>query len=149
MWSIRTREVFGRQTALWAVPDITTLEMLLECNSVHCCSAFRRGLWFKIGKLDERMPCWMDYDFWIRAAAAGAVIRGLHGDHFYYRRHGRSLSETSRVLRGAIQAYLRRKHARLFSAAALDDFDPVVREHVGFFRSEGMPFGEPEFGPRT
>jgi GT2 family glycosyltransferase len=113
--------LFGRRNARWVVPDVTTLQMLLDRNWVHCCSAFRHGLWSRIGGLDERMPCWMDYDFWIRAAAAGAVIRGLHGDHFYYRQHGRSLSDNARVLKSSLQAYLRGKHARLLRAIGLDD----------------------------
>ena len=126
--------VFGHRTARWVVPDVTNLEMLLRRNWVHCCSAFRRDLWAQVGGLDERMPCWMDYDFWIRLAAAGAVIHGLHGGHFYYRRHGLSLSDTARVLQDSVQAYLREKYARLVGAAAgPEGLDGPIRQGVGFF----------------
>ena len=69
--------LFGdRAEERWVVPELTTLEMLLQRNSVHCCSAFRRELWSKTGGIDEQMPCWMDYEFWIRVAAAAREFRG-------------------------------------------------------------------------
>jgi glycosyltransferase involved in cell wall biosynthesis len=111
--------LFGRRRARWIVPDITSLEMLLYRNWVHCCAAFRHRLWSRVGGLDEQMPCWMDYDFWIRLAAAGAVILGLHGNHFYYRQHDRSLSKKAQGLRQALQTYLCLKHGRLLRAVGL------------------------------
>ena len=85
--------LFGATQDRWVVPEVTTLKMLLQRNSVHCCSAFRRELWSRTGGIDEQMQCWMDYEFWIRLAAAGALIQGLHGDHFFHRRHGDSTLE--------------------------------------------------------
>ena len=67
--------LFGATQDRWVVPEVTTLKMLLQRNSVHCCSAFRRELWSRVGGIDEQMPCWMDYEFWIRLAAAGARIQ--------------------------------------------------------------------------
>jgi hypothetical protein len=110
--------LFGIRRARWNVPDVTTLQMLLERNHVHCCSAFVRELWLGVGGIDEEMPCWMDYDFWIRLAAAGARIRRLRGDHFFYQQHHDSLTHRSRRLRGEVRAYLDRKHAALQSISA-------------------------------
>lgn len=107
--------LFGATSDRWIVPESTTLAMLLERNSVHYCSAFRRDLWLKSGGIDETMPCWMDYEFWIRLAAAGARIKGLHGDHFFYRQHGANLSETANGMKAELRAYLRKKHASLYS----------------------------------
>jgi glycosyltransferase involved in cell wall biosynthesis len=98
----------------WMVPESTSLKMLLERNSVHYCSAFRRELWTQVGGVDEDMPCWMDYEFWIRMAAAGARIQGLHGDHFFYRQHSGNLTGTANTLKRELQLYLRTKHAALF-----------------------------------
>ncbi len=106
--------LFGATEDRWIVPDSTTLRMLLERNSVHYCSAFRREFWSQVGGIDEAMPCWMDYEFWIRVAAAGARIQGLHGDHFFYRQHGGTLTETANTMRRELKAYLYTKHAGLF-----------------------------------
>lgn len=87
--------LFGAAQGRWPVPEVTTLEMLLKRNSVHNCSAFRRHLWRQVGGIDEQMPRWMDHEFWIRVAAQNARIEGLHGDHYFYRRHEDSLSRSS------------------------------------------------------
>jgi hypothetical protein len=109
--------LFGARRARWPVPEVTTLAMLLERNHVHCCSAFRRSLWSQVGGIDEQMPCWMDYDFWIRVAASGAQIWGLHGDYFFYQQHGDSLSSRAHALREELRDYLLRKHAGLLREA--------------------------------
>jgi len=110
--------LFGASQDRWVVPDVTTLRMLLQRNSVHCCSAFRRELWSRTGGIDEQMPCWMDYEFWIRLAAAGARIQGLHGDHFFHRRHADSLSNHAATIQHELRQYLHQKHAGLYEALA-------------------------------
>ena len=110
--------LFGATQDRWVVPEVTTLKMLLQRNSVHCCSAFRRQLWSRMGGIDEQMPCWMDYEFWIRLAAAGARIQGLHGDHFFHRRHGDSLSSYAATIQHELRQYLRQKHTHLFESCS-------------------------------
>ena len=107
--------LFGDREDRWIVPELTTLEMLLKRNPVHCTSAFRRQLWEMTGGIDEQMPCWMDYEFWIRVAAAGARIVGLHGDHFFYRTHTPSLSGTAAGRESDLRQFLREKHAELYA----------------------------------
>ncbi len=100
----------------WVVPESTTLRMLLNRNTVHYCSAFRREFWKQAGCIDEAMPCWMDYEFWIRVAEAGARIHALHGDHFFYRQHGSNLTATAKTMERELRAYLRKKHSALFQS---------------------------------
>ncbi len=108
--------LFGAVEDRWIVPESTTLRMLLDRNSVHYCSAFRREFWKQAGGIDEDMPCWMDYEFWIRVAEAGARIHALHGEHFFYRQHGRNLTATAKTMERELRTYLRRKHAGLFQS---------------------------------
>jgi len=108
--------LFGAIEDRWIVPESTTLRMLLDRNSVHYCAAFRRELWSQAGGIDEDMPCWMDYEFWIRAAAAGARIEGLHGNHFFYRQHSGNLTATAKMMEPELRGYLRSKHAGLFQS---------------------------------
>ncbi len=111
--------LFGARQERWNVPESTTLEMLLQRNSVHCSSAFRRQLWLEAGGIDEQMPCWMDYEFWIRLAAAGARIQGLHGEHFFYRTHTGSLSDSAAQIKTELRQYLREKHAGLYARCSM------------------------------
>jgi GT2 family glycosyltransferase len=85
--------LFGAESGRWPTPATTTLPMLLERNSIHYCSAFRRSWWAEVGGFDDKCDLgWEDYDFWIRAVARGARVSAVRGDHFHYRRHEHSRS---------------------------------------------------------
>jgi hypothetical protein len=60
-------------------------DMLFRRNTVHRCAAFRRSFWTRVGGFDETAPGWGDHDFRIRAAAAGARIEALRGNHVFCR----------------------------------------------------------------
>ena len=92
------------------------LQMMLKRNYVHCAAAFRRSLWGQVGGFDEELTQWLDYDFWIRLVAAGARVRALPGEHFFYRRHSRSLSARG-ADRSDLQRRLEAKHEALFATA--------------------------------
>ncbi len=106
--------LFGNQTARWEVPPSVHLQDLLSQNRVHTCAAFRRSYWVEVGGIDEQMANWQDYEFWLRLAAAGARIKKLPGDHFYYRKHGVSKSTESRKHRQQLLNYIHSKHKHLF-----------------------------------
>jgi len=110
--------LFGESQERWVVPEVTTYNMLLERNPVHCSSAFRRELWARTGGIDEHIPCWEDYHFWVRLAAAGARIQGLHGSHFLHRRHRDSLSRARNGNRAGFLEHIRQSDARLFESFA-------------------------------
>jgi glycosyltransferase involved in cell wall biosynthesis len=110
--------LFGASQDRWVVPEVTTLKMLLQRNSVHCCSAFRRDLWSRTGGIDERMPGWEDYEFWIRLAAVGARIQKLHGDHFFHRRHENCRSNYALTIEQELRQCLRQKHTHLFESCS-------------------------------
>jgi hypothetical protein len=103
--------LFGDRRARWQVPENVSFQMLLQRNFVHCCAAFRRSYWAQAGGMDETMDLWADYDFWIRLANAGARIRRLAGDHFYYRKHGPSKSSYSALIRDQLKANIGQKYA--------------------------------------
>jgi hypothetical protein len=108
--------LFGLTTGRWAVPPTVDLPMLLERNRVHCAAAFRRGLWAQVGGFDENLRRWLDYDFWIRLAAAGARIRAVPGDHFFYRQHDASLSRQPADV-AVLRQRLREKHSDLYRSS--------------------------------
>lgn len=111
--------LFGSESGRWPAPAVTTLPMLLRHNSIHYCSAFRRGLWTEVGGFDEAFDYWQDYDFWIRAVARGARVRSVIGDHFHYRRHDRSRSSENAGIRDRLRRSIRAKHERLFARCKL------------------------------
>jgi hypothetical protein len=72
-----------------------------------------------VGGIDEQIPCWEDYHFWVRLAAAGARIQGLHGDHFFHRRHEASLSVARGGKRVEFLEHIRQRDASLFESFAM------------------------------
>jgi glycosyltransferase involved in cell wall biosynthesis len=106
--------LFGDISTRWPVPETVTLSMQLDRNFVHCCAAFRRSYWAQVGGLDEQMKNWEDYEFWIRLASAGARIRKLTGDHFYYRKHGSSRSGEVKNNELNLKKYIEDKHRHLY-----------------------------------
>ncbi|MCE7988992.1 MAG: glycosyltransferase family 2 protein [Caldilinea sp. CFX5] len=102
--------LFGNKQARWVVPERVTVDMLRQRNHVHCAAAFRRTYWTQVGGVAEEMTHWMDYDFWIRLAKAGARIQRVAGDHFYYRKHGNSKSTESAAKRPELMQLIRQRH---------------------------------------
>ena len=107
--------LFGASQSRWPVPDVMTLPQLLKHNLVHYCSAFGWGYWAQVDGFDEKMIYLEDYDFWIRLAEAGARIRKLPGDHFYYRQHAGSKTNESDGMQPQLFAQLRQKHSHLYA----------------------------------
>jgi hypothetical protein len=67
---------------------------------------FRREVVNAIGEFDERFRTNEDYDFWIRAAAAGFTFARNPVPLAYYRRHANSLSASDvRMLNGILRVY--------------------------------------------
>ncbi|MEO6732285.1 MAG: glycosyltransferase family 2 protein [Ferruginibacter sp.] len=108
--------LFGDENLRWEVPENISVSMLLNRNQVHTSAAFRRSYWAQVGGIDESMENWQDYEFWIRLAAAGARIKRLPGDHFFYRKHGYSKSSESKLNSQRLKDYIRSKHTKLFQS---------------------------------
>ncbi|MDX1410887.1 MAG: glycosyltransferase family A protein [Nitrospirales bacterium] len=106
--------LFGNRNERWCVPEKVTLPMLLQRNFVHTAAGFRRTHWTKVGGYDETMRAWQDYELWIRLAAAGARIRRIEGNHFYYRRHGHSITSEARIIKSQLRSYIQKKHCSLY-----------------------------------
>lgn len=62
---------FGMDSGRVVPPDMT-LETLLPYNQIDALALIRRSLLDRLGGWDEQLPFWEDWDFWLRAADAGA-----------------------------------------------------------------------------
>ena len=85
-------------------PDLETI--LRDETAVFIMSVFRRGVVDHIGGFDERFRTNEDFDFWIRAAAAGFRFARNAKPLGFYRRHANSLSASDvRMLSGILRVY--------------------------------------------
>lgn len=88
----------------------------ITSNYVMCASMIRRSVFERGHRYDEQMRLgYEDWDFWITLTGEG--LRGVHVPDvdFQYRKRAESmLSESGRV-HDEVMAYIRRKHAALFT----------------------------------
>lgn len=82
---------------------------LVQRNCVGPSFLYRRQVQERVGCYSEKFFLAEDYDFWLRAAAAGFRFQPLHIDVYFYRIHKKSLSSTKKpnVRKVADQALLR------------------------------------------
>ena len=104
----------GRPARPWPDrrPQPTLRSILADEASVFIMSIFRRRVYDAIGGFDETLCTAEDYDFWVRAAAAGFQFLRNDQPLGYYRRHAASLSaDDVRMLTGAIRVYQKIRQA--------------------------------------
>ena len=89
------------------VRPISMLEMIRRENAIHIFSVFRRSVVDRIGRFDEAFRGNEDYDFWLRAAAAGCQFVADFTPGGYYRRRADSLSADERQMIKGIMSVLR------------------------------------------
>ena len=93
-------------------PDPDLRQLLEDETAVFIMSVFRRRVYETIGGFDEAFRSNEDYDFWLRAAAAG--FRFVRNDRpaGYYRRRADSLSaDEVRMLTGILRVYAKTRPA--------------------------------------
>ena len=102
-------------------PDPDLASILADEESVFIMTVFRRAVYDRIGGFDETMRTNEDFDYWIRAAAAGFVFARNDRPLGSYRRRPDSLSaDEERMLRGILRVY----------AKAADTFADRPRERA-------------------
>lgn len=87
-------------------PILPAVELITDECAVFIMTVFRRAVYVSIGGFDETQWHSEDYDFWLRAALAGFVVRRNPQPLGEYRVRGDSLSRNrSRMIRGMLQTF--------------------------------------------
>jgi GT2 family glycosyltransferase len=112
---------FGEEAWDWTPTDCT-LAMLLRENTVNGAALLRREVFESLGGFDESFTdgC-EDWEFWIRATAAGYRGTIIPEFLFRYRRRGTSMSRAMHRAPGmpTLHAQLMRRHEAAFQAHLL------------------------------
>jgi glycosyltransferase involved in cell wall biosynthesis len=114
-------------------PQPTLIDIIADETAIFIMSVFRRRVYETIGGFDETLRTNEDYDYWLRAAAAG--FRFFRNDRplCRYRRRNDSLSANNmRMLRGILRVYEKLRPSLARDHAALTTLDRQARR----FRAE-------------
>jgi glycosyltransferase involved in cell wall biosynthesis len=85
-------------------PDLAAI--VADEEAIFIMSVMRRRVYETIGPFDESLRTNEDYDYWLRAAAAGFTFARNERPLAHYRRRGDSLSANEvRMLRGILRVY--------------------------------------------
>lgn len=68
-------------------PPESPSEGILDHNTMYFSSMFKKSLWQAVGGLDENIPTYEDWDFWIRCVKKGAIVNTVKEPLFLYRIH--------------------------------------------------------------
>ena len=98
----------GQPARPWpdARPQPTLATIIADEESIFIMSVFRREVYARLGDFDESMRTNEDYDYWLRAAAAGFHFARQDRPLGQYRIRGDSLSASDeRMLAGILRVY--------------------------------------------
>lgn len=114
-------------------PILTLTDLITHESSVFIMTVFRRAVFDTIGGMDETQWTSEDYDFWLRAAAAGFVFRRNPQPLGWYRVRGTSLSRNRvRMLQGMLRTFDKTRARVADDAAALR----AVERQIARFEAE-------------
>jgi glycosyltransferase involved in cell wall biosynthesis len=112
-------------------PDLASI--IEDERAVFIMSVFRRGVYDAIGGFDQTMRTNEDYDFWLRAAAAGFRFARNDRPLCLYRIRGDSLSANEvKMLRGILYVYGKLRAA----SGARPDALALVDAQIARFETE-------------
>lgn len=105
---------FGDEDWIW-MPPAFNLQKLLYENTVTVTSLVRKQAWEDAGGYNEEMRLgYEDWDFWISLAEAGWEGTQIPEPLFLYRKHGRTMINSSREKHDIIVEQIRNNHPRLY-----------------------------------
>lgn len=108
-------DVFGIMPMKLGMPEFSRDEVYRNCVP-YVTALFRRSLWERVGGFDGDQP-YIDWDFWIRCAEAGATAVHLAGEYLYRQRVDGN--NATRVMdHGAALARLKTKHPQVEAVTA-------------------------------
>ena len=117
-------EYFGGKTGRWSVGEYS-LQKLMLGNYIDACSVFRKSVWEKAGRYDEKMPFMglEDWDLWLRFSFNGFKFQYLPQVLFYYRVQDSSMLKSLSFSKNAVlNNYIEKKYRGYLDRKYLNDF---------------------------
>ncbi|MCL6443482.1 MAG: glycosyltransferase [Alicyclobacillus sp.] len=104
---------FGTQDDIWH-PRPYDYSALLHDNYIAAGSVYRRKVWEDVDGYDVTMKSYEDWDFWIRAGAAGHTGYWIPEPLFYYRKSEMSMLVWAHQRRKELIRFIRTKNKEIY-----------------------------------
>jgi len=109
---------FGERHIMMTPTSPTSLERVLQSNTIYCNSMFSKRMWEQVGGFDENETIRLgreDHEFWIRLLAEGCHVRTSEFVALRYRVHGSNMTKmTLHPNWKKINEYFYKKHFGLY-----------------------------------
>lgn len=109
---------FGERHVINVPPETTTLERVMQANTIYCNALFPKQAWVDIGGFDESETMrlgYEDWEAWIRMLAMGYHVNTSDFIALRYRCHeGQMTQATSHPNRQILYKYIYEKHKNLY-----------------------------------
>jgi glycosyltransferase involved in cell wall biosynthesis len=110
---------FGERHIMMTPTYPTSLERIMQSNTIYCNAVFSKKMWSEVGGYDESETMrlgYEDWEFWIRILNAGCYVRASDFVALRYRVHGSNMTkETSHPNRQKLYKYIYDKHQDLYN----------------------------------
>lgn len=114
---------FGDRHVINVPPPITTLEKVMQANTMYCNTMFPKKAWEEVGGYDESETMRLGYEDWefnIRVLAAGYAVRTSDFIALRYRVHeGQMTQATAHPKRQTLYRYIYEKHRDMYESKHL------------------------------
>lgn len=101
------------------IPNPTSLERVMQSNTIYCNAVFSKRMWQQVGGYDESETIrlgYEDWEFWIRMLEAGCKVNSSDFIALRYRCHdGQMTQATSHPNRQKLYKYIYEKHRELYN----------------------------------
>ena len=115
---------FGERHVVFMANPKTSLERIMQSNTVFCNAMFPRQAWVDVGGFDESETMrlgWEDYEFWLRCMVAGYKVNTSDFIALRYRCHeGQMTQATTFPNREILAKYIMNKHKEIYEEKGLE-----------------------------
>jgi len=109
---------FGERHIVMTPTYPTSLQRVMQSNTIYCNAVFSKKMWSEVGGYDESETMrlgYEDWEFWVRMLKAGCYVRGSDFIALRYRVHGNNMTkETARPNMQKLYKYIYDKHIDLY-----------------------------------
>ncbi len=123
-----TVQSFGEKVSSWKAKEVDKAK-LIRRNLLPQSSLYPKELWRAVGRYDETMPHYEDWNFWIRASLLEKTVFVPMSETVYYRRVRDARQSEGRRVHEWVMAHMITRIPKVYTFNELDWAETYLEEH--------------------